>query len=297
MSKLQIDNVANPFNNSLAAIDNSVKIGALLLSSGKISGQDIERIFAVQKQQGLRFGEAAKALGLVSDEDIQIAVARQFDFPLPEPGTNQFSQELYSLFRPFDRDTESLRNLRGQLLLRWFNNVRKSLAVVSSGRGEGRSNLVANLAVIFAQLGKRCLVVDADLRQPRQHAIFKLSGSFGLADILAGRADKSAVVEIAPFQTLSVLPAGTIPPNPVELITRHFENTLKQLALQYDIILIDTPAGNAVIDAQIIAAISGGALLLARQNHTVLSALSDLKTNLETLGCECLGSVMTTFED
>ena len=89
-----------------------------------------------------------------------------------------------------------------------------ALAVVSPGSGEGRSYITANLAVLFSQLGKRTLLIDADLRRPRQHRIFGLPGRIGLSGVLAGRAGAEAVCEIKPLPGLSVLPAGAAAAQP-----------------------------------------------------------------------------------
>ena len=196
---------------------------------------------------------------------------------------------------PISAQVEALRAVRGQLMLRWFIDVHKTLALVSLSRGEGRSYMAANLAIVFSQLGERTLLIDADLRQPRQHALFKLQGGYGLSDVLAGRADLTVVTRIPAFRDLSILPAGTVPPNPVELISRGLKNCLQQLQTQFDVILIDTPPAEQGIDAQIIASNCGGALLVARQHKTRLNDLQLLKEALQDTGSQCLGVVLTDF--
>jgi protein-tyrosine kinase len=185
--------------------------------------------------------------------------------------------------------------VRGQLMLRWFIDVHKTLALVGPSRNEGRSYLAANLAIVFSQLGKRTLLIDADLRQPRQHALFKLQGDYGLSDVLAGRADLRVVTRTTVFPDLSVLPAGTVPPNPVELISRGFKNCLQQLQIEFDVILIDTPPSEQGIDAQIITSLCGGALLVVRQDKTKLNDLQLLKEALQDTRSQCLGAVLTNF--
>jgi len=109
--------------------------------------------------------------------------------------------------------------LRSQISLRWTHpKERKSLVIASAGRGEGRSWLAANLATVFAQMGERVLLIDADLRHPRQHELFNLNNSVGLSALLTGRAGREIVVRIHPKLRLFVLPAGLLPPNPQELL-------------------------------------------------------------------------------
>lgn len=272
-----------------------VSMGALLLDAGKISAGDAERIIILQKQKGMHFGDAAKALGLINDSDIQKALSHQFDFPFLGASEEHFSRELVAAYQPFSAEVEALRAVRGQLMLRWFIDVHKTLAVVSPSSGDGRSHMAANLAIVFSQLGERTLLIDADLRHSRQQTLFKLQGGYGLSDVLAGRADLMAVTRIPAFRDLSVLPAGTVPPNPVELISRGLKSCLKQLQNQFDVILIDTPAAEHGIDAQIVASNCGGALLVARQHKTRMNDLQHLKDALQDTGSQCLGVVLTDF--
>ena len=275
--------------------ENTASMGALLLDAGKISASDAERIIALQKQEGMHFGNAAKALGLINDDDIQKALSYQFDYPFLGVSEEHFSRELVSAYQPFSRQVEALRAVRGQLMLRWFIDVHKTLALVSPGRGEGRSNMAANLAIVFSQLGERTLLIDADLRHSRQHSLFKLEGGYGLSDVLADRADLTVVSRIPAFRDLSILPSGTVPPNPVELISRGLKGCLQQLQAQFDVILIDTPSVGQGIDAQIIASLCGGALLVARQHKTRLNDLQLLKESLQETGSQCIGVVLTDF--
>jgi len=176
----------------------------------------------LQKEKSLLFGEAALSLGLVTEADIQQVLARQFDYPYLASGQGDFDPQLLSAYQPFSEQVEMFRAIRSQLMLRWFANGNKSLAIACVNPGEGASLFAANMAVVFSQLGERTLLVDANLRNPSQHKIFNLKGKLGLSDILAERADFEEISKISSFIDLSVLPAGTIPPNPQELLSRSF---------------------------------------------------------------------------
>ncbi len=275
--------------------DCTASIGAILLDAGKISIKDAERIIASQKQNHLRFGDAAKALGLVSEDDIQKALSLQFDFPFLLASEDHFSPELIAAYQPFSSQVESLRAVRGQLMLRWFSPEQKSLSIISPNHGEGRSYIAANLSIVFSQLGERTLLIDADFRQPRQQNLFKLQVEYGLSDILAGRADMSVIKRINAFRDLSVLTAGTLPPNPLDLLSRGLNVCLQQLNQQFDVILIDTPAAEQGIDMQIITKACGGALMVARQHQSRINALQNLTEDLKNCGCQCLGAVINAF--
>ncbi|MCZ7562828.1 MAG: chain length determinant protein tyrosine kinase EpsG [Burkholderiales bacterium] len=256
-------------------------IGALLVDSGRLSPTDTEAVLRLARDEHLRFGDAAVRLGLVTRADVQHALARQFDYPYLAPGDDTLSPEVIAAYAPFSPAVQALRDLRTQLMLRWTDAEppRKTLALVSPGRGDGRSYLAANLAVVFSQLGERTLLIDADLRNPRQHEIFRIPGRLGLSALLARRGDENVIHRIGGLLGLSVLPAGAAPPNPLELLSRSgFGALLSGLSAQYDVIVLDTPASELGTDFQSVAAAAGGALLITRRNVTRTAdaqALSD----------------------
>ena len=148
-------------------------IGAILVESGKLTQENAEPILRLQQEENLPFGEAAVKLGMLSPKDIQFALAHQYDYPYLMPGDGTVSNELLAAYQPFSPQVEALRGLRSQLLLRWFSGSReqKMLSIVSPGEGEGRSYLAANLALVFAQLGERTLLIDADMRAPDRKSV------------------------------------------------------------------------------------------------------------------------------
>ncbi len=195
------------------------------------------------------------------------------------------------------KSIEPLRALRSQLTLRWFNDAsHKAVAITSPGRREGRSWLAANLAAVFAQIGERTLLIDADMRHPRQHELFNLSNAVGLSALLTGRAGKETAYRIHPHLRLFVLPAGPLPPNPQELLGRPvFDLVLERFVDQFDVILIDTPAAAETADAQIVAKRAGAAIMLARQNVTRHSQLNAAMQSLTQTGVNVIGSVLNEY--
>jgi protein-tyrosine kinase len=279
---------------SKPAVGAGRSIGAILVDAGRLSLADTERILRAQREGGARFGDAGMALGLLTDDDVRYALSVQFDYPYIARESN-LSRELVAAHRPASRSVEQLRALRSQLMLRWFDTDadRKGLAIVSAGPGEGRSYLAANLSIVFSQLGERTLLIDADMRSPRQHTLFNLGKSVGLSDMLAGRAGPEAVVGIAALQDLSVLPAGTIPPNPQELLGRQeFSRLLQSLGEEFDVIIIDTPPASRCADAHTVAVRAGAALIVARQNKSSVPQMAQLTHGLREYGVTLVGSVL-----
>jgi len=274
------------------------RLGGILAEEGKLSAGDIERVLELQRVAGLRFGEAALRLGLIAADDLRCAVAKQYGFPYLPSGDGGISSELVVAYEPFHPRAEELRALRTQLLIRWSNAGirRRMLAIVSPGSGEGRSYVAANLAVVFSQLGERTLLIDADLRAPRQHRIFNVPDRIGLSAVLSGRADRGAVVPIPECGTLSLLPAGALPPNPQELLLRPaFAALLQELGSGFDLIIFDTPPAKLYADAQSLAFRAGSAIVLARKDHTRLADTTSVIRELNDTGARIVGTVFNAF--
>lgn len=271
-------------------------IGAILIDAGRLAAQDVERILNFQKQSSIRFGEAGIALGLINEGDVLYALSLQFDYPYLPPGPNRpISDEVVAAYRPFSAEGEGLRALRSQLQLRWLDEAgtRTSLAVVGTARGEGRSYLAANLAVTFAQLGERTLLIDANLRAPRQHRLFKIENQAGLSNLLAGRMQEQVVTFIYGIPGLAVLPSGPTPPNPAELLSRPaLARILQQSMSTFDVVLVDTPAMSSGTDALMLARAAGASLVIARTNITRMSEFNEAVDAMSGSGINVVGSVL-----
>ena len=273
-------------------------LGAILIDSGQLKPEDAERVLQYQKEHNLRFGEAAMRLGLISEADIQYALSRQFAYAYlrKTPGEAQpLSDDLVAAYQPFSPRVEQLRAIRSQLMLRWFDRAeeRQVLTIVGADRADGRSCLAANLAIVFSQLGERTLLVDADMREPRQHYLFNLENQIGFSTLLAGRSREEAIVRIPDLAGLSVLPAGPTPPNPLELLNRlNFDEFMIQAKGAYDVVIVDTPAMASGEDAAMIAVRTGAALAIARAGSTRVAAFTDLVQGLMEAGVTVVGSVL-----
>jgi protein-tyrosine kinase len=277
-------------------VDRSRIIGALLVEEGRLTPEDVDRIQRFARERGMRFGDAAVQLQLLTPDDVLVALARQFNNPvLPLGGSGGVSDEVIAAHNPESAQVEPLRALRSQLMLRWFPAAnRKVLAIVSPERGEGRSWLAANLATAFAQIGVRTLLIDADMRHPRQHQLFNLGTAAGLCELLTGRAGRQITQRLHPQLRLFVLPAGLVPPNPQELLSRPvFDVVLDRFAEKFDLLLLDTPASMQTADAQIVAAHAGSALLVARRNHTGHARLTATMASMTQVGVNVVGSVVS----
>ena len=282
----------------LRRVGNERSLGAILIDAELMTAEDAEQALRLQKDEGLRFGDAAIKLGLVTEEHIRFALSRQFEYPVVMPGEGKLSAELVAAFQPHSPQVETLRKVRSQLMLRWFGPEleRRALTVVSVESGAGRSYLAANLAIVFSQLGEHTLLVDADMRRPRQHEMFGLENRNGLSAILAGRGNADAIQRIDDLMDLSVLPAGAIPPNPDELLSKPiFSQLLTELVREFDIVIFDTPPANEFAEAHTVAVRTGAALVATRSNRTRMRELRELTDLLKRESAQVVGSVLNEF--
>jgi receptor protein-tyrosine kinase len=273
-------------------------IGAILIKQGRLSVADAEKVMRHQVEHNVRFGDAALALGVLSTADIEFALSRQYDYPYLLRGESAISESVVAAYEPFTARVESLRALRNQLMWRWFDTgeERRALAITGAERGDGRSFLAANLAVVFSQQGQRTLLIDADMRHPSQHALFGLENRVGLSSVLSDRNGVEAVQRVPALLDLSVLTAGAPPPNPSELLGRPgLGKLLRELAPQFDVILTDTPAGGECSDAQMVAGRAGAALVVTRQDATHVNQVHNLIGALSEARVHLVGTVLNNF--
>jgi protein-tyrosine kinase len=273
-------------------------IGDILAELRHLSADQVAKVLQHQQAQGLRFGEAAVALGLVSNEDILYALAQQFNYPYVAEGARKLGAELVALNEPFSARAESFRALRTQLMMRVFVEGRSStaLAVISPDVADGKTYTACNLAVALAQLGGRTLLVDADMRSPKVHEIFKLGNQSGLSSVLSGRADKHVIKQITGLPSLFVLPVGTTPPNPLELLERPaFALLMAELTSKFDHVVVDTPSASAGADGAVVSARCGAALVVARKDESRTLALRELVASFQGASVKIAGVVFNEY--
>ena len=274
--------------------DRPRSVSQALVETGRLTADDTRAIQEYQARNGTSFADAGISLGLLDIADLRAVHAAEFGQVLLSPDSG-IADEVIAARDPDAPSVENLRSLRTQLMLRWFEHQegQSALAIVSPGSGEGRSWIAANLAVLIAQTGKRTLLIDADMRRPRQHALFGISDRNGLSSILAGRAGLDSLTEIPGVPDLSVLPAGIVPPNPQDLLGRPlFQRLLNALRTRFDVILLDTPAASCGADAETISVRAGGALVVACRDVSSAPALTSLCRDLEQFGVTVTGAVL-----
>jgi capsular exopolysaccharide synthesis family protein len=189
---------------------------------------------------------------------------------------------------------ESFRTLRTNLQFLDVGQGGRSFIVTSSIQSEGKSTTTANLAIALADSGVRVLLVDADLRRPKVASYMGLEGAVGLTDVLIGRVALADVVQEWGRGRLSVLPAGTVPPNPSELLgSAAMGRLITELRSKYDVVLFDTPPLLPVTDAAILSRFVGGVILVVAAGHANRHHLHGAISALENVGSKVSGIVLT----
>lgn len=273
-------------------------IGDVLRRSKGLNDQQIEQIVMHQRANRMRFGEAAIALNLANSDDVLWALSQQFHYPYAPKDSQTISPELVAATDPFGEQAEVFRDLRSQFIADVFSptHPRCALAVTSPDAGDGKTFFTANLAVVLSQLGARTLLVDANLRTPRQHELFEIDSGVGLSSILLGREAAHVIHQAPNLPSLYVLPAGTVPPNPLELVQRPaFGLLMHELLTKFDYVVVDTPAAAHGSDCRVIAAKCGAALVMGRRNTTKMAPIEKLAHSLVKGGTKVAGMVVNEY--
>ncbi len=176
--------------------------------------------------------------------------------------------------RPKSPSSEAFKALRTRIQYAKLEEVPiRTILLTSSVPGEGKTTISVNLAGSLAQMDKKVLLIDCDLRKPRIHNVFEIDRYPGLSDYLFSNASLEEIIRKTKFENLDIVPSGTIPPNPSELLgSKQMKEFLEKMKKQYDFIIIDSPPYISVTDAEILFRITDGTILVLRANKTPAEA-------------------------
>ena len=220
--------------------------------------------------------------------------------PLPASSilsrSSSVAQEVVAAFDASHPMLDDMRVLRSQIKTRWLNrgNDFHALAIVSHDSGEGKTFTAANLAVTFAQIGNRTLLIDADLRKGRLHKMFGLPNDRGLSTMLSlesSPADSLHVID--GMQALSVVPTGPVTHNPSDLLERdNFAYLIDIFRESFDVVILDSPAASSGPDAALIVSAARGYVIVAREHMSRTRSIEKLVRTMEPLGAAQIGSTL-----
>ncbi|WP_298841023.1 CpsD/CapB family tyrosine-protein kinase [Clostridium sp.] len=201
-------------------------------------------------------------------------------------------KKLITLKNPKSRTAEAFRTLRTNIQFSSLDKELQTIAVTSSGSGEGKSTVIANLAITMAESGKKVILVDCDLRKPSIHKKMGISNALGLTNVLVQDVKKEDCMVKTEVDNLLILTSGPIPPNPAELLgSKKMRAFIEALKDEFDLILIDAPPVLAVTDAQILSTVVDGVIFVASYGEAQKNAIVDAKQLIDKVGGKILGVV------
>lgn len=194
--------------------------------------------------------------------------------------------------------SEQFRTIRSNLQFSIHGNTLKTLGITSSGPGEGKSTIAANLATVLADQNKRILLVDADLRRPSIHRIFHKSNTIGLTTLIQhSEADLESAIHRCAVKNLYILTSGPISERPSELLSsENMTRLIRKLQANFDLIIFDLPPAVAVTDAQIMATKVDGTILVVRNNVAYKEAVGKAVDLLNMVGANVIGTIFNGAE-
>jgi capsular exopolysaccharide synthesis family protein len=211
--------------------------------------------------------------------------------------TTDPSRKLVATLDPKSPISEQYRTIRTNIQYSSVDEELKTIMVTSSGPNEGKSTTAANLAVVFSQLGKKVLLVDADLRKPTAHRTFGVNNLFGFTTVLTKQATLTSSVLDTEEKDLYLLTSGPVPPNPAELLSsKSMEQFIEEAKEQFDYVIFDTPPLLAVADPQILANKVDGSILVVYSGKTEIDQAKKAKDLLSNAQSKLVGAVLNHKE-
>jgi|GEM_PF-269268 len=208
----------------------------------------------------------------------------------------KFTPHRASHLDPRSSVAESYRSLRTTILFSGLDKDVQVLTLTSSAPQEGKSTTSSNLGIVMAQMGKRTLILDADLRRPVQHSVYGIEREPGLTNLLFERATFEEAIRETDVPNLYVLPCGIIPPNPAELLgSKRMAQLMDRLRAEFDFIILDSPPAVAVTDPLLLGHVADATLLVARADVSRIDAVLRTMDSIERSGAKLLGVVLNDF--
>lgn len=210
---------------------------------------------------------------------------------------NKDARNLITVTQPKSPIAEQYRTIRTNIEFMAVDKEIKVILITSATQSEGKSTTSSNLAVAYAQQGKKVLIIDTDMRRPTVHYTFKVANGLGLSSLLTRQAELEKAILPTKVDNLSILTAGPIPPNPAELLSsRSMENLIVQLREEYDVIILDAPPLLQVADSRITSKLTDGVVLVVGCTTSDRQRVLKAKEQLELAEAKILGVVLNRRE-
>ncbi len=264
-----------------------------LVRLGRLNDDAVRRIEALQREMKAPFAKAASKLGLLTRDDIETALGVQHGFIREGEGEGRVPANLVIVRRPQSREAEQFRALRTRLLTSKEGELIGLFAIAAYGSHDGADHIALNMAASFAQLRKRVLVLDADLRASRLSRAFGVEPGPGLREALLGDCDIRKAIRPTIVANLSVLTAGAADKDGHELLSSEaLRLTLEYLRCAFDVVIVMTAPFGPVADAQFVWAAAEKAFVVVRRHQDRLPELKELNLGLRQVGAGVIGAAL-----
>jgi capsular exopolysaccharide synthesis family protein len=281
-------------NDAVARIESDRRLAETLMRLGKLNEEALGRILLLQQQTNAPFARAASKLGLVSRDDVETAIGVQHGFIRDGDGEGKLPTGLVIVRRPRSKESEQFRAMRTRLLTGRDADKLKLFAIASNRSHIAADHVCLNLAASFAQLKKRVLIVDADLRSTRLQSVFGLDHGAGFRETLSGDCDIRRAIRPTIIANLSVLTSGMLQTSGHELLSSASLNLIfEYLRAAFDIVIVMTAPHGPIVDAQFVWAAAGAAFVVVRRHEDRLPELKDLNTALRQVDAAMIGAALT----
>ena len=215
-------------------------------------------------------------------------------------------KELVVIESPKSPEAEMFKNLRTNIQFMNADSAKKVMLITSTVPGEGKSYVTANLACAFSQIDQKVLIIDTDMRKGRQYSIFNLRPRPGLSNYLSGVVDQDFMgnkdnidnfIQETSVKNLHIITAGSVPPNPSELlVSSKMIRMIAELKTKFDIVIFDAPPALIVADSLVMARYVDFSLIVTAQNVTKIEDLEKTKTAIENIGGKVVGTILNKVQ-
>ena len=269
-------------------------LGETLIRMGRLQRDQIDQVVAAQQETGGAFGRTAVRLGLIEQKDLQYALGIQLGFLHETSDQITIPSSLVVARNPYSIQAEEFRLMRTRLLTGATSEKLKLFAITGVDAEVGTDYTALNLAASFAQLGRRVLLIDADLRRPSLGRVFGEPGAPGMVEVVNGHLTYEQAVSETLVKNLSLLTAGGPAYDSQSIfVSEEFTKILERAKLEFDsVILLTAPFGD-IADCELVWSATKQALVIVRQDKSRVEALARMRTVLRSVGADIIGAAIT----
>lgn len=273
--------------------EHSGDLSETLIRIGRLDPTRIDKVRDFQAKTGMPFGRSAVKLGMLKPDDLQFALGVQMGFLHETIEPVVIPAALVVLRNPYSPEAEEFNLMRTRLITGPARDKLNMFSVTGADANSGAAFTAGNLAASFAQLGRRVVLIDADLRNPQMARMFGAAKAPGITDFVSGKVDYAAAVHGTLVKGLDLLPAGSPTRDPQSVLSaREFAALLETASSGYEIAIVLSTSFDGPADVEFVWAATRNVITLARKDHTRTDSLTRMRSVIRGVGAEIIGAAM-----